>query len=129
MEKIFQMADIVSFHVPLNRHTKNTVHSDFLHRFVKNIYLLNLSRGQIVFTQDVISALKKGRLLGFAADVLENENPLQMGVSDRLWYNELMGLPNTVFTPHIAGWTKESYERISAVIANKVCAQMAAITK
>ena len=122
--EIFQHADILTIHIPLNGHTKNMVTSEYLQLFVKNIFLLNLSRGGIVNVKDVIYNLQIGKLLGFAADVLPHEDPRSMGDSDRIWFNELVQKKNVVLTPHVAGWTKESYEKISAVLAGKICSKV-----
>lgn len=120
LDEIFELADIVTFHIPLDRHTKNIINSDFLQQFVRNIFLLNLSRGGILNTRDVLKFLNEGKILGFGADVLENENPVAMGVSDRIWFDELIQKKNVVLTPHIGGWSVQSYEKISQVLAEKI---------
>lgn len=120
MDEIFELADIVTFHIPLDGHTKNIINSDFLQQFVRNIFLLNLSRGGILNTKDVLKFINEGKILGFAADVLENENPMSMGVSDRIWFDELIQKKNVVLTPHIGGWSVQSYEKISQVLAEKI---------
>ncbi len=120
MDKLFEYADIVSYHVPLDRHTKFMINSEYLQKFVRKIFLLNLSRGGIAKTNDLISALENGRILGFAADVLEHENPSAMGVSEHQWFDKLIQFPQVVLTPHIGGWTHESYAKISQVLAKKI---------
>lgn len=124
MDELFQNAEIISFHVPLNGHTKLMVNSDFLQKFVKNIFLLNLSRGEILNTTEVLNELKNGRVKGFAADVLEHENPSKMDASDRVWFDKLVAHKNVILSPHIAGWTKESYEKISLKLAEQIINMM-----
>lgn len=121
LEEIFQLADILTLHIPLNSHTKNMVTSEYIQQFVRNIFLLNLSRGGIVNVKDVIYNLQNGKILGFGADVLPNENPSAMGDTDKKWFEELTQRNDVVLTPHVAGWTVESYEKISAVLASKIC--------
>jgi D-3-phosphoglycerate dehydrogenase len=121
LDEIFETADIVTIHVPLDRHTKHMVNSEFIQSFVRKIFLLNLSRGAVVKTENVITGLQNGKIRGFAADVLENENPQQMGDTDGLWFRELVSRNDVVLTPHVAGWTVESYEKISEVLAEKIC--------
>ncbi|MBS3914948.1 MAG: phosphoglycerate dehydrogenase [Bacteroidetes bacterium] len=123
LANIFESADILTIHIPLDSHTKLMVNSEFIHSFVRNIFLLNLSRGGIVKTKDVLDAMKTGKILGFAADVLEHENPRGMGDTERAWFEELIARDDVLLTPHVAGWTKESYEKISAVLAQKICAE------
>jgi D-3-phosphoglycerate dehydrogenase len=119
--EIFENVDILTLHIPLDRHTKFMVNTEYLQRFVRKIYLLNASRGKIVHTQSVVNLLDSGKILGFAADVLEHENPLLMGDSERLWFDSLCKRDNVVLTPHVAGWTVESYEKIAQVLASKIC--------
>jgi D-3-phosphoglycerate dehydrogenase len=119
--EIFENVDILTLHIPLDGHTKNMVNTEYLQRFVRKIYLLNASRGKIVNTKSVVEFLNSGKLLGFAADVLEHENPLQMGDTEKLWFEALCQKDNVVLTPHVAGWTVESYEKIAGVLASKIC--------
>lgn len=119
--EIFENVDILTLHIPLDSHTKFMVNTEYLQRFVRKIYLLNASRGKIVHTQSVVNLLDSGKILGFAADVLENENPLQMGDTDKVWFDTLCKRDNVVLTPHVAGWTVESYEKIAQVLASKIC--------
>lgn len=123
LQTIFEEADILTIHVPLDSHTRFMVNSEFIHSFVRNFYLLNLSRGAVVNTKNVIEALDSGKILGFAADVLENEKPGTMGVSDLEWFENLTVRDNVLVTPHVAGWTIESYVKISEVLADKICAE------
>lgn len=120
MEEIHSHAEILSLHVPLDCHTKFMVNSDFLQQFVRNILLINTSRGEVVKTADVIDCLNSGKVAGFAADVLENEPPARNGASGGAWFEQLKIRPNVVLTPHIAGWTVESYQKISEVLAQRI---------
>jgi D-3-phosphoglycerate dehydrogenase / 2-oxoglutarate reductase len=120
MEELFQHAEILSFHVPLDRHTNLMINSDYLQKFVKNIFLMNLSRGGILNTLEVINEVESGKIRGLALDVLEYENPSKMGNIDRLWFEKLVAMKNVILTPHIAGWTNESYEKISLNLAEQI---------
>lgn len=120
MTEIFENADIVTLHVPLDSHTKFMANSDFFQSFVRKIILLNLSRGSVVKTSDVVEGLKSGKILGFGADVLEHEDPLQMGDSDKKWFDELKQMNHVILTPHVGGWSVESYQKISDVLAAKI---------
>ena len=86
----------------------------------KNITLLNLSRGGIMDTKSVISSLKKGKIVAFGTDVLENERLTSLNADERQDFDWLNDQDNVIITPHIGGWTKESYVGISEVLADKI---------
>jgi D-3-phosphoglycerate dehydrogenase len=127
MQEIFELADIVTLHIPLDSHSKFMVNSDYLQSFVRKIFLLNLSRGEVVRTENVVSALKNGQILGFAADVLEVEDPIQLQESGNNWFKELIAMPQVILTPHVGGWSKESYVKISEVLGDKIALKHALI--
>ncbi len=123
-EQLFAEAEILSLHVPLTEETRFMVNADYLSRFQRLRYLLNLSRGEIVRTCDVVAALESGKLEGFAADVLEVEPPHRAAAENQTCFEQLFASPKTVLTPHVGGWTAESYERISAVLAQRILAEL-----
>lgn len=120
LEEIFEEADWVSLHVPLTEETCGMVNSSFLLNFKKCIGLINASRGKVVNANDVLEFLKLGKIFAFGADVLENEKPKNWSNSERLVYDNLMRMQNVIITPHIAGWTKESYKKISETLISKL---------
>jgi D-3-phosphoglycerate dehydrogenase len=125
LAEIFEKAEILSLHVPLDSHTTFMVNSDFLHRFVNKIFLLNLSRGEILRTADVVNALQIGKISGFAADVLENEKITSLSFDEKIWFNALTSMPNVVLSPHIGGWTQESYCNIAQSMAAQIISHIA----
>ena len=115
--------DVVSLHIPWTPLTNSMVNSYFINQFSKTFWLLNTARGKIVVTSDLVSALKKGQLLGAGLDVLEFEkssfeslfsNEIPASLSD------LLSMDNVILSPHIAGWTLESKEKLAQVIADKI---------
>lgn len=120
LEDIFREADILTLHVPLTPETRFMVNSDFIQRFVRKFRLLNLSRGEVVSTKDVLRAMENYHIIGFAADVLECENFARFGPAEEDWFAQLVSRPDVVLAPHIGGWTRQSYERISAVLADEI---------
>jgi D-3-phosphoglycerate dehydrogenase len=120
MDALFQDADVLSVHVPLTHETRFMVNADFLSRFKKPIYLLNLSRGAVLRTKDAARALQHGQLRGLALDVLEQEPPDALPAEDKLWFEQLRTIDEVLFTPHVGGWSTESYERISGVLAARI---------
>jgi D-3-phosphoglycerate dehydrogenase len=115
--------DVVSLHIPWTPLTNSMVNSNFINQFSKAFWLLNTARGKSVVTSDIILALKKGQLLGAGLDVLEFEkssfeslfsNKIPASLSD------LLSMDNVILSPHIAGWTIESKEKLAQVIVEKI---------
>ena len=121
LAELQQRADVVSLHVPLTDETHYMVDSDFLHAFAKEIYLLNTSRGAVVKTTDLTAALEEGKVQGAALDVLEYEDMTQDALNGTL-ATQLSPLIShrVVLTPHVAGWTAESKEKLARVLAEKM---------
>ncbi len=113
-------AEIISFHVPLTTETTFYFNTDFVNQFKSPIWLMNTSRGKIVNTADLLTALNQGRVLGAALDVLENENLNALSPDQKHHFEQLIISPNTILSPHIAGWSFESYFRISKILAEKI---------
>ena len=115
--------DVVSLHIPWTPLTNRMINSDFINQFSKPFWLLNTARGKSVVTSDLVLALKKGQLLGAGLDVLEFEkssfeslfsNKIPASLSD------LLSMDNVILSPHIAGWTIESKEKLAQVIVEKI---------
>lgn len=123
MEAIHEQADVLSLHIPQNKETIDLVDDAFIHRFTKSIYFLNLSRGKIVRTRALVEALKSGKIKGAGLDVLEYESKdfesmRSNDASEVLDY--LIQSNRVILTPHVGGWTHESYFKLSAVLADKI---------
>ncbi len=118
MEQIVKYADVLSLHIPLTRETKQMVDDEYLLHFKKPIFFLNASRGEIVNTQAVLNAIKNGKILGAGLDVLEVEK--HPALAEQLFYNELINCPKVILSPHVAGWTIDSYRKISEVLVEKL---------
>ena len=120
LNELQQAADIITLHVPLTDETRYMVNSYFINGVSKPFYLLNLSRGAVVNTSDLINALDSGKIKGAALDVLENENLQTYGQTEFAWFESLINRNNVILTPHIGGWTHESYEKIAKVLLRKI---------
>jgi D-3-phosphoglycerate dehydrogenase len=118
MEEIVKHSDVLSLHIPLTAETRQMVNEEYLYHFKKNIFFINTARGEVVSTRAVLSGLKSGKILGAGLDVLEAEKFPNLG--DQPWYDELKASPKVILTPHIGGWTFDSYRRISEVLADKL---------
>jgi D-3-phosphoglycerate dehydrogenase / 2-oxoglutarate reductase len=120
MDRIYREADILSFHIPLTRETRGMVNFDYLNRFEKNIILVNTSRGEIIYLNELNKALETGKVRGVALDVLENEKLNKLSPEQKQAFDSLKGKPNVIFTPHIAGWTYESHVKINVALVDKI---------
>jgi D-3-phosphoglycerate dehydrogenase / 2-oxoglutarate reductase len=123
LDELQQMSDFISLHVPLTDETRHMIDKSFIDECAKNFYLLNTSRGPCINTEDVVNAMKAGKIKGACLDVLEYEKPSfesvdAIDVPAPLRY--LFESPNAILTPHIAGWTHESNYRMSRIIAEKM---------
>jgi D-3-phosphoglycerate dehydrogenase len=120
LDDLFEKADIVSFHVPLTPETKFYVNDRFIESFRKKFTLLNTSRGEILPLKSLVKYLKSGKIIGAGLDVLENEKMQKLTDEQNLLMQELFEMKNVIFTPHVAGWTVESYIKISETLGNKI---------
>lgn len=118
MEQIVKLADVVSLHIPLTRETRQMVDEEYLFHFRKPIFLINTARGEIVNTQAVLSRIKSGEIMGAGLDVLETEK--FPALSQKPWFEDLKANGKVILTPHVAGWTFDSYRKISEVLAEKL---------
>ncbi|MFK7946236.1 MAG: NAD(P)-dependent oxidoreductase [Saprospiraceae bacterium] len=119
-EQIFQDADIVSLHLPLNPETKHFADYTWMKQFKKPIVLINTSRGNVIPTKDLIRGLEEGIIRGACLDVFENEKPLTFSEAEKSVFNHLYEFENVILTPHVAGWTIQSLERLASVLLTKI---------
>lgn len=114
-------ADVISIHLPLSDETRYIVNESFIHAFKKPFYLINTARGNHVNTHDLLRALESGKVKGACLDVLEYEKKSFGDLSDLPDdFKKLASMRNVVLSPHVAGWTVESYEKLSLFLAEKI---------
>lgn len=118
MEEVVKHADVLSLHIPLTPETRRLVDDEYLFHFRKPLFFINTARGEIVHTPSILKALDSGRLRGAALDVLETEK--SPALQEQSWYNDLITNEKVLLSPHVAGWTFDSYKRISEVLAEKL---------
>ncbi|WP_313808348.1 2-hydroxyacid dehydrogenase [Flavobacterium sp.] len=125
LTELQQKADVVSLHTPWTPLTDKMINTDFINAFAKPFWLLNTARGKSVVTADLVGALQSGKILGAGLDVLEYEKlsfeHLFEGEKPEA-FDYLLNADNVVLTPHIAGWTMESKEKLAQVIVDKIVA-------
>jgi len=123
LEELFEKTDVLSIHLPLTEETNHIVNRSFLEKFQKNIFFINTSRGKQVKTDDLVECMKSGKVIGACLDVLEYESLSFEGLDKSNLppsFRYLIESDRVVLTPHIAGWTHESNEKISATLARKI---------
>ncbi|SOD17857.1 2-hydroxyacid dehydrogenase [Pedobacter xixiisoli] len=118
MEEIVKHSDVLSLHIPLTRETKQMVDDEYFFHFKKPIFFINTARGEIVNTKAVLNNIANQKILGAGLDVLEKEKfPTLV---EQEWYDALKTNEKVILTPHVAGWTFDSYRKISEVLADKL---------
>ncbi|WP_445453201.1 2-hydroxyacid dehydrogenase [Flavobacterium sp. 25HG05S-40] len=122
-------ADVLSLHIPWTTLTDKLINTNFINAFAKPFWLINTSRGKNVVTDDLVEALQSGKILGAGLDVLEyeklsfenlflssQEQPAELPKA----FEYLLQAENVLLTPHIAGWTFESHQKLAQTIVDKI---------
>ena len=117
-------SDVLSLHTPQTSETLGLVNTHFISNFKNPFWFINTARGKSVVTEDLVSALKTGKILGAGLDVLEYEK----ASFESLFHSEhmpeafqyLIKAKNVLLTPHVAGWTIESKEKLAQTIVAKI---------
>lgn len=123
LEDFFEQADVVSLHTPQTPETMQMINAVFISNFKKPFYFVNTARGKSVVTKDLVEALKTGKVLGVALDVLEFEkSSFEKLVASDLpeEFQYLIQADNVVLAPHIAGWTHQSKVKLAEFIRDKI---------
>ena len=133
LKELQEKADVLSLHTPQTELTKKMINADLINGFKKNFWLINTARGTSVVTKDLVAALESGKILGAGLDVLEYEkssfeNLFKKDVTsneDEMpnAFKYLINSENVLLSPHVAGWTVESKERLSQTIVDKIKAK------
>ncbi|MFY0654057.1 MAG: phosphoglycerate dehydrogenase [Cyclobacteriaceae bacterium] len=120
MEQIYEQTDILSFHVPLTKETRAMADESFFQRFRKDLIVLNTSRGEVLRLDHLLKCLKNGKVKAAGLDVLENEKLQTLSPSEKATFDELTKSEKVLLTPHVGGWTVESYRKINEVLVQKI---------
>jgi D-3-phosphoglycerate dehydrogenase len=127
LEELQQKADVLSLHIPWTPETNKMVDAAFIAAFAKPFWIFNTSRGKNIVTADLAAAIFDGKVLGAGLDVLEYEKlsfeTLFQDKNTPVAFQYLLKADNVILTPHVAGWTFESHERLAQVIVDKIKAK------
>jgi D-3-phosphoglycerate dehydrogenase len=124
LESLQQRADVLSLHTPWTPLTDTMINTAFIRKFKNPFWFLNMARGKSVVTEDLVTALKTGKVLGAGLDVLEYEKlsfeTLFTSEKQPLALQALLRFENVILSPHIAGWTVESHEKLAQIIVDAI---------
>ncbi|AHJ98186.1 NAD(P)-dependent oxidoreductase [Hymenobacter swuensis] len=120
LAELQQRAEVLSLHIPYSAANHHAVNEGFLAGFRQPLWLLNTARGEVLDHAAVVHCLQTGQLRGAALDVLENEKLTTLNPEQQARYEYLRTAPNVVLSPHVGGWSFQSYERINRVLAEKL---------
>ena len=124
LEELQQKTDVLSLHLPWTPETDKMVNAQFIDAFAKPFWIINTSRGKNIVTAELVEAMKSKKVLGAGLDVLEYEKlsfeTLFQDKNTPEAFQYLLQAKNVLLTPHIAGWTFESHERLAQVIVDKI---------
>ncbi|GHA23131.1 2-hydroxyacid dehydrogenase [Salinimicrobium marinum] len=124
LQKLQEKADVLSLHTPWTAETNKMINKDFINGFAKPFWFINTARGKSVVTADLVAALQSKKILGAGLDVLEYEKSSfenlfsEEELPEAL--QELLLMKNVILSPHVAGWTVESHEKLANTIAEKI---------
>lgn len=123
-KELQQKADIVSLHTPQTPETFHMINSESINGFAKPFWFINTARGKSVNTEDLVNALQSGKILGAGLDVLEYEKSsfenMFSGHELPEAFRYLIASDRVLLSPHIAGWTVESKEKLAQYMVNKI---------
>jgi D-3-phosphoglycerate dehydrogenase len=123
LEQLKAESDIISIHLPLTEETQYYVDANFINSCKKPFYLINTARGNHVKVADLVQGLKSGKILGACLDVLEYETKSFETINKNQLPEDFVYLTQSnkvILSPHVAGWTIESYVKLSSVLADKI---------
>jgi len=127
LSELQQKSHVISLHTPWNPSTDKMINANFINSISKPFWFINSARGNSVVTDDLVEGLKSGKILGAGLDVLEYEKlsfeNLFIDSEKPAAFDYLLKADNVLLTPHIAGWTFESHQKLTQVIVDKIKAK------
>src|SRR5713101_3235515 len=111
LEKLYAESDFISLHTAVSPQTQNMINAASIAQMKKGVRIVNAARGELINEADLAAAIKSGHVAGAALDVFAEEPPKN---------SPLIGLPNVITTPHVAGSTAEAQEELGTQVALQI---------
>jgi D-3-phosphoglycerate dehydrogenase len=126
LSELQERAEVLSLHIPYSPANHHFVNEGFLRAFKNPLWLLNTARGEVLDHAALVQGLREGQIRGAALDVLENEKLATLNPEQQARFDYLSSASNVILSPHIGGWSFQSYRRINEVLARKLKAFLGA---
>jgi D-3-phosphoglycerate dehydrogenase len=120
LAELHARAEVLSIHIPYSAANHQFINESFLTEFAHRIWFVNTARGEVVDQAALVARLQSGQVRGAALDVLDNEKLATLTPAQQATFDYLRAAPNVVLSPHIGGWTHQSYQRINEVLVAKM---------
>lgn len=125
LSEFLERVEVVSLHTPLNETSRNMIDAKFIESVKNKFWFLSTARGNCTVTADLVAGLKSGKVLGAGLDVLEYEkksfeNLFASQTEMPPAFQYLIQAENVLLTPHVAGWSVESYRKLAQTIVDKI---------
>ena len=120
LTELMEETQILSLHVPLTKETLGMTDGGFFEKFKQSLIFINTSRGEVAPLKSIANAIKSGKIVKAGLDVLENEKLNNLSPEQLSYLTYLKEAQSVIFTPHVAGWSLESYMRINKVLVKKI---------
>ena len=123
LDELQKNAEVLSLHTPQTKETRGMINAAFLRKMLHPFWLINTARGSAIKTNDLVAALKEGKVRGAALDVLEYEKSsfedlFENQKNEDLDY--LLKASNVLLSPHVAWWSTESHRKLAEIILRQI---------
>jgi D-3-phosphoglycerate dehydrogenase len=112
--------EVLSLHFPYSAANHQYVNEELLAGFAHRLYFVNTARGEIVDQAALVARLQSGAVRGAVLDVLDNEKLATLTPAQQATFDYLRNSAHVLLSPHIGGWTHQSYQRINEVLVAKI---------
>jgi D-3-phosphoglycerate dehydrogenase len=120
LDTLLAQSDVISFHIPLTAETEGMLGENLITQMKNGVVLINTSRGMVANLSAIWQGIKGGKISSYACDVLENENFDRLSKEEKTLITEMTSENQVIITPHVAGWSTESYFKIATVLSEKI---------
>ena len=123
LDELQKNAQVLSLHTTQTKETIGMINAAFLRKMLHPFWLINTARGSAIKTNDLVAALKEGKVRGAALDVLEYEKSSFEDLFENQKnedFDYLLKASNVLLSPHVAGWSIESHRKLAEIIVRQI---------